>query len=237
MSLDDMPLSTVLTELAETYETVVALGVAAVTAGGKATGKPGSRVPPGMSEVMDTDEFERAVREVDEWALYVGHHLLDVEPGIGSVPDSTPGRLRLAARWADMLSGDPDLMARYAFEGDARSMLTTMRRLSRRGTRRVRTGSACLTVTCPGQYVARIDEPDGDIECSTCHDRVSYDHWSRWGSQQQWVTVEHAANMAGTTVAAVKVRAHRQGWRRTGTGRDVKYNADDVMGRGGERSA
>lgn len=234
MSIDTMPLHAVLTETADAYETVAALGTVANDAGGPASGKPGSRVPPGMSEVLDADEFQRAVTAVDDWALYLAHHLLDVEPGIGTVPDSTPGRLRLAARWADRLSNEPDLMARYAFEADAREHLATMRRLSRRGTRRVRTGSACLNVSCGGQYIAVIDGPeaDGDIRCSACGDTVSHEHWSRWGSRVEWVTVEHAMNLLGVeTRMAVYQRAKREGWRRQGEGREVRYHREDITRR------
>jgi hypothetical protein len=230
MSLDDVPLHVVLDELAEVYETVAALPpvVRRITASTRS--KPGAKLPPGANEMLDIDEYERAVRELDGWALYVARHLLDVEPGIGTVPDETPGRLRLAARWADRLSGDPDLFARYAFESDVRGHLVTMRRLARRGTRRVHTRSACLDVTCDGEYAAVIDGPevDGDLVCSRCGDRVPRATWERWGARTEWVTVEHAARLAGVTVAAVKQRAKRGKWRRRGTGRGVQYWAEDV---------
>jgi hypothetical protein len=231
VSLYDVPLHAVLTELAEVYETVAALPPVVERAGGKVTGKPGSRVPPGVPEVLDADEHERAVTGCDDWALYVAHHLLDVEPGIMSVPDSTPGRLRLAARWAELLTNEPDIMARYAFELEAREHLSTMRRLARRANRRVPTHSACLIVTCSGTYAAVVDGPevDGDLVCSRCGDRVPREQWERWGSvTQKWVTVEHAANMLGITVQAVWTRASRGKWRRTGTGRDVRYHVEDV---------
>ena len=234
MTLDDMPLSVVLTELADAYETVAALPPVAALVGGRAPGKPGSKVPPGMSEVLDADEHERAISDTDEWALYVAHHLLDVEPGIGSVPDSTPGRLRLASRWAEVLRDEPDLMARYAFESDSRALLTTLRRLSRRGTRRVRTESPCLDVTCAGQYLADIDGPaaDGDLVCSRCGDRVAHEQWSRWGARVEWVTVEHAMNLLGVqTKMAVYQRAKREGWRRQGEGREVRYHVEDITRR------
>jgi hypothetical protein len=235
LSLDDLPLHMVLDELAEIYETVAALPpVVQRIAGASTRSKPGAKLPPGLAERLDIDEYERAVRELDEWALYVAHHLLDVEPGIGTVPDETPGRLRLAARWADRLGGDPDLFARYAFESDARGHLVTMRRLARRGTRRVHTRSACLDVTCEGEYAAVIDGPevDGDLVCSRCGDRVPRATWEKWGSRSEWVTVEHVQNMlGGVSVNAVYSKAKREGWRRRGEGRQVRYHVDDVTGR------
>lgn len=234
MTLDDMPLSVVLTELAEAYETVAALPPVAVMVGGRAPGKPGSKVPPGMSEVLDADEHERAISDTDEWALYVAHHLLDVEPSIGSVPDSTPGRLRLASRWAEVLRDEPDLMARYAFESDSRALLATLRRLSRRGTRKVAIPTACLDVACTGTYVATIAGPgmSEDIVCSRCGDRVPRAQWERWGSQVEWVTVEHAMNLLGVeTKMAVYQRAKREGWRRQGEGREVRYHVEDITRR------
>jgi hypothetical protein len=188
-------------------------------------------MPPGMSEVLDVDEYERAVREVDEWALYVAHHLLDTVPGIGTVPDTTPGRLRLAARWADRLENEPDVMARYAFATDALEHRAAMRRLARRGTRRVKTHSACLDVTCTGQYVATLEgvEASGELVCDRCGDRVPHETWERWGTRTEWVSVESAMRMLGVeTKQAVWSRAKREKWRRRGEGREVRYLAEDV---------
>jgi ribosomal protein S27E len=231
MTLDDIPLDVVLTETAELYETVASLPAVVERAGAKVPSVPGSRMPPGMAEVLDVDEHQRALTELDDWALYVAHHLLDVEPGIGSVPDSTPGRLRLAARWAGTLSTDPDEFARYDFELVARDHLVTMRRLSRRGTRSVPT-TACLDVSCDGTYVATIAGADAsdEIRCARCGDVVPRETWERWGARSEWVSVERAAGMLGVSVAATKMRASRGKWRRTGTGRDVRYLAEDVRG-------
>lgn len=228
---ENLPLDVVLSETADAYETVASLPPVVERGGGKASGKPGSRVPPGLNEVLDQDEYQRAVGEVDSWALYVAHHLLDTVPGIGSVPDSTPGRLRLAARWADRLENEPDVMARYAFESDARAHLATMRRLARRGTRRVRTESPCLDVTCTGRYVIQLGGPDadGDLVCSHCQDRVPQDAWERWGTRTEWVSVERAMTMLGVeSKHAVWSRAKREKWRRRGEGREVRYWAEDV---------
>lgn len=231
---DNLPLNVVLDETAAAYETVACLPPVVERATSKASGKPGSRMPPGMAEVIDHDEYQRAVDELDTWAEFVAHVLIDDNPGIGSVPDSTPGRLRLAARWADRIEAHPDIMLRYALQTDAREHLATMRRLARRGTRRVRTHSACMDVTCRGSYVALIDGPDvdGDLVCSGCGSRIGKDVWEKWGSRVEWVTVEHAANMVGVTVNAVKIRASRGGWRKRGVGREVQYYAADVMGSG-----
>lgn len=229
--MTDTPLEAVLNETADAYETVASLPPVVERVPGKTSGgKPGSQMPPGMSEVLDQDEYQRAVTEVDEWALYVAHHLLDTVPGIGTVPDTTPGRLRLAARWADRLENEPDIMARYAFATDALEHRAAMRRLARRGTRRVRTHSACLDISCAGQYVATIDGPEvsGELVCNRCGDRVPHETWERWGTRTEWVSVEHAANMLGVSVQAVRQRASRRGWKRRGEGREVRYWADDV---------
>lgn len=230
MTLDDVPFSVVLSDLADAYETVAAMPPVVERVDARGRTRPGSRVPPGVSDVLDEDEYTTAVQSLDEWAEYVAHVVLDEVPGVGSVPDSTPARLRLASRWTDALWADRFLG--YALEYDAREHLVTMRRLSKRGIRTVRTGSHCLIVTCSGEYVATIDGPDvdGDLVCSACGDRVGRETWERWGSRAEWVTVEHAASMAGCSVNAVRIRAHRQGWRRQGSGRDVRYHAGDVLG-------
>jgi hypothetical protein len=221
----------VLDETATTYEIVAALAPAVDRGSGKSSGKPGSRMPPGMVEVLDVDEYQRAVTELDDWAEFVAHVLIDEVPGIGSVPDSTPGRLRLAARWADRIEQHPDVMVRYALQADAREHLATMRRLARRGTRRVRTHSACMDVTCAGHFTAIIDGPevDGFITCDRCGMRVEKDVWERWGSRAEWVTVERAMTILGVaTKHAVWARAKREGWRRRTEGREVRYHVDDV---------
>lgn len=227
-----IPLKMVLDETAAAYKTVASLPPAVERATSKASGKPGSRMPPGMAEVLDHDEYDRAVTELDDWAEFVAHVLIDDQPNIGSVPDSTPGRLRLAARWADRLEAHPDIMLRYALQVDAREHLATMRRLARRGTRRVRTESPCMDVACTGRYVAIIDGPevDGFITCNRCGMRVEKDVWERWGTRTEWVTVEHAANLLGVSVMAVRQRASRGGWKRRGEGREVRYWAEHVTG-------
>jgi hypothetical protein len=147
------------------------------------------------------------------------------------VPDTTPGRLRLAARWADRLENEPDVMARYAFATDALEHRAAMRRLARRGTRRVKTHSACLDVTCTGQYVATLEgvEASGELVCDRCGDRVPHETWERWGTRTEWVSVESAMRMLGVeTKQAVWSRAKREKWRRRGEGREVRYLAEDV---------
>ena len=232
MSLDDLPLDVVLNETATTYETLAALPPTSSNIGARRPGKPGSKVPPGVNEILDIEEYETTLRSVDDWAHYLAHHLLDTNPGIGRIPYDTPGRLRLAARWTDKLQAEPDLFARYAFNLDAVEHLKALRRLVRRNNRVVRTGSACLRITCKGQYEAVIDGPDidGDLICSHCKDRVPAEQWSRWGARSQWVTVQHAANMLGISEDAVRQRASRGQWRRRGEGREVRYWTEDVTG-------
>ena len=230
MTLDDVPLSAILTELAEVYETVAAMpSVVADVGSGATRGKPGSRVPPGGSYVLDADEYETAVRALDDWAEFVARVILDEEPGVGAIGHTTPSRLRLASRWTEALWRDRFLG--YALEYDAREHLVTMRRLARRGTRTVRTGSACLVVTCAGEYIATLDGPgdvDGDLVCSRCGDRVPQQTWERWGARSEWVTAAHVANAHGIPVAAVWQRAKREGWRRQGSGRTTRYHRDDT---------
>lgn len=44
----------------------------------------------------------------------------------------------------------------------------------------------------------------------------------------QWMSPEQAATWLGVTRAAVRVIAHREGWRRIRLGREVGYHPDDV---------
>lgn len=229
MTLDDIPLHVVLFETADAYEILAALPPTISDTGGRKPGKPGSKVPPGAAILLDIEEYQTTIAELDDWAEFVAHVLIDEEPGIGKVSDSTPGRLRLAARWSDKLQG-LDYMLVYALRYDAVEHLKAVRRLVRRSNRIVRTGSECLNVACKGKYEAIVDGPeiDGDLVCSACKDRVPHEQWSRWGARSEWVTVAHAANMLGTSTNAVMARASRGSWRRRNKGREVEYLAEDV---------
>ena len=228
MSIDDVPLGAVLDELAGLYETVAALPPVVERPGAKMRTVPGPRIPPGVTDLLDADERARAIRELDDCAGFLTRVLLD--EGMNATATTVPGQLRFAALWSGVID-TLDTMLAYALHYDVREHLATFRRLARRGTRIVRTGSTCLDVTCAGQYVAAIDGPevDGDLVCDRCRDRVPREQWERWGSRSEWVTPERAARMLGVTVAAVKMRASRGEWQRTGIGRNVRYLTADVM--------
>lgn len=232
MSIDTLPLTDVLAETATLYETVAALpSVVERVQVARHSGKPSSQPPPGAADLLDMDEYHRAVTAVDDWALFLAHVLVDEVEGIGAVPDGTPGRLRLASRWADRLEGHDDVHLRYAIGLDAREHLVILRRMSKRGTRVFNTKSPCMDVACRGEYVATIAGADlahGDLVCSRCGSTVPRDQWERWGSRAEWVTPERAASILGIPVSTVRVWAHRYGWGRQGTGRNVRYRTDDI---------
>jgi hypothetical protein len=231
VSLDTLPLSVVLDETATLYETVAALpSVVERVRAARSSGKPGSQPPPGAGDLLDMDEYHRALHAVDEWALFLAHMLVDEIEGIGSVPASTPGRLRLASRWSEHLEQHADAHLRYAIGLDAREHLAVMRRMSKRGTRVVKTTSPCMDVACRGEYLATIAGPgtSDDLACSKCGARVPQEQWERWGSRTEWVTPARVASMLSIPVSTVRVWAHRYAWDRQGTGREVKYLAADV---------
>ena len=240
MSLDTLPLTTILEETATLYETVAALPpVVERVETARHSRKPGSTPPPGVGDLLDADEHQRAVQAVDEWAHFLAHVLVDEVDGLGAVPDSTPGRLRLASRWAEHFEHHDDTHLRYAIGLDAREHLVTLRRLSKRGTRVVKTHSLCLDVACRGTYVATLTgsrAKPGDLVCSDCGSTVPQEQWEKWGAKAEWISPARAASMLGVKVGTVRVWAHRYGWDRQGTGREVRYLAADVR-RTGERRA
>lgn len=69
MSLDTLPLTDVLDQTATTYETAAALPsvVERITAA-RMTAKPGSKPPPGVGDLLDDDEYQRAITATDDWA-------------------------------------------------------------------------------------------------------------------------------------------------------------------------
>lgn len=230
-----------LLEVAERYETVTTLDPAAAPAE-RVRSAPGSRVPPGMQEVLDEDEAARAIAAADDLAQFLAHVLVD-ELDVAGTP-TTPGRLRLAAQHAAHFIVDDDLpdsddhgLMALGVQDDVRESLTAMRRLARRAVRRVRTGHRCHQ-GCGGQYVSPLgvstDRHEDALQCERCGHEVAHDVWSRWPrARVQWITVEHAAKMLGTTVPAVKMRASRGRWRRIGTGREVRYSVEDVRSAAG----
>lgn len=219
-----------LRELAERYETVAALDLTPDPSENVRHAAPGSRVPPGAQEILDADEIARALHEVDDWAEFLAHVLVD-ECEL-TVPDATPARLRLAGEHAAYFIEHADEMLALAFMDDLHDGLRAMRRLSGRGVRRVRTGMRCQRLGCRGQLVSPLggdDRKDDALVCDHCAERIEYVVWSHWPrARVQWITVEHAAKMLATSAAAVHVRASRGKWRKVGTGRDVRYSVDDV---------
>lgn len=219
-----------LLELAERYETVAALDLTP-DPGTVGRTPPGSRLPPGMQEILDADEISTALRAVDEWAEFVAHVLLDecevVDAG------STPGRLRAAGHEVAHFIDHEDEMFALAFHDDLADHLRVMRRMSGRGIHRVQTWVRCQIPSCKGRYYSPLgssaDRTDDALVCDHCGHRIPHVVWSSWPrARVQYVTVEHAAHMAGTTVDVIRQRARRGKWRRVGTGRDVRYYVDDV---------
>lgn len=219
-----------LLELAERYETVAALDLTP-DPGNVGRTPPGSRLPPGMQEILDADEISGALRAVDEWAAFLAHVLLDEREVVDA--GSTPGRLRTAGHEVAHFIDHGDEMLALAFRDDLHDHLRAMRRMSGRGIHRVQTWVRCQIPTCKGRYYSPLgstaDRTDDALVCDHCGHRILHAVWSSWPrARVQYVTVEHAAHMVGSTVIAIKIRASRQKWRRIGTGRDVRYFVDDV---------
>ena len=221
-----------LIELARLYETVASLDVEPGLSV-DAT-KPGSRVPPGVQEILDDDEVTRALQALADWAEFCVHVLAD-ETGYRS-PELAPARLRAVAQIENVTHflEHPDQFLAIAWCDDLREHLGTMRHLAKRGARPIRTHSACLDITCAGEYVAHPHGTDAtdDLVCSGCGDRVGWEVWHKWGSQSPWITVEHAMRILKVdSKMAVYSRAKREGWRRQGQGKTVRYHRDDVQAR------
>lgn len=225
-----------LLDLAERYEVVVALDLTNACLDRLMRTPPGSRVPPGMQEIMNDDEVQRAVSALDDWAEFLAHVLAD-ELDVAAPTSTTAARLRLAAHHSEHFAtidySENGLLA-LAVQDDLRDHLRAMRRIAARSVRRVRTGVRCH-VGCGGQYVSPLgvseDRHESSITCDRCGHEVPFVVWSAWPrARVQYVTVEHAARMAGTTVNAIRIRASRKKWRRIGTGTDVRYFVDDVRG-------
>lgn len=216
-------------DLAALYETVAALEPVHPE---PMRAVPGPRMPPGLGEILDADEVARAIRAVDEDAESWAHMVLDSSGG--TVPDSTPARLRWVGDRVGAILDDDDELFALSFLDDLRDRRREMRRLSRRTVRTIRTGMRCQA-GCGGQYVSPLGsgrDHEGAINCGRCGHMVEFAVWSRWPrARVRYITAEHAAKILGAaSVRAVHVRASRQKWRRVGTGSDVRYDIRDVRG-------
>lgn len=217
-------------ELADRYETVTALDLHPSQPVGRAL--PGSRLPPGMQEVLDQDEIRAALTAVDEWAEFLVHVLADERET--TAPNATPARLRMAGEHAaHFLEHDDELFA-LSVADDLHEHLRSLRRLAGRAVRRVQTGVRCQHAACEGRLVSPLgtteDRHDAALVCDKdSRHTVPHAVWSSWPrARLQYVTVEHAARMLGTSVAAVKMRASRGKWRKVGSGRDIRYSVEDI---------
>jgi len=223
-------------ELAERYETIAALDTTAKPTEQLMHTPPGSRVPPGMQEILDVDEHTRVITAVDDWAEFLAHVLAD-ELDLAAPSPTTPGRLRLAGQNADhftMLDEDDHGLMALAVQDDIYEHLNALRRLAGRSIRRVRTGHHCQDHACQGQYVSPLgasdDRHQDALECSKCGHQVPYAVWSRWPTARvQYVTIERASDLLGiTNLNTVRSKARRGKWRRIGTAKDMRYHIEDI---------
>lgn len=228
-NLESLAVRDDLLELAAKYETVATLDV--VPSGPVGRSAPGSRVPPGMQEILDADEINRVLLAVDDWAEFLAHVLIDDLEAV--VPDTTPARVRAAAEHADHFVNHEDELLAVSFLDELHDHLRAVRRLAGRGVRHIRTGMRCPH--CDGHLYSPLgdgESGDGALRCDKdARHQVPFIVWSTQPrARVKFITVEHAAHRLGTTNNAVRILASRRHWRRVGTGRDVRYLIDDVDG-------
>ncbi len=187
---------------------------------------PGPRVPPGMAAILHEDATTRALDEAGRLHGDVWGVIRDAadERGLDVLPD-----VRTIAG-AQLVIDDDELSA-YGLWDDVVACIAALGSVVRRYERVIQTGHRCLDFACRGHYVvpAREGRASEALVCDRCGDTVGYDVWSRWPrARVVWLTPEHAAKRLGRTVGTVRVRAHRERWRKVGTGRQVRYHVDDV---------
>jgi hypothetical protein len=216
-----------LLQLAGHYETIAALNPSDLPpAGGKGVAPA---IPEGLQEVLDADEIGRLLNQVDRFAQWWMNTLKDAVEG-AAAPSLTPARLRLLADHTAALTGYENSLVVLDFTDELRTLLGHARRLTTRGNHHIKTGHACRTKGCTGQLVSTLgDRQDGSLACDRCGGFVPLATWVKWPAVRvQYVTPEHAARILGCTVANVWQMAKRGCWARIGTGRDTRYNLDDV---------
>lgn len=190
-------------------------------AGGGARAIPGPRVPPGVAEILAEDETQRALEATRGLVAYVRQVILD-ESQQALWPSSFAG--------AQVIVDLEDQFLIYAIWDDLTSALEQLGAVVRRYDRVIQTGHQCIDVTCKGSYIvpAHGGKLSQDLVCDACSGPVAYDVWSKWPQRVSWLTPEHAAKRLGVSVNSARIRASRERWRKTGTGRDVRYHVNDV---------
>ena len=202
-----------LNRLADLYETTQALDPTP-TPHTPTHQPPGPRIPPGAQTILNADEIHHALQAADQLANSLN----------APQADTTPQRLRAAATTTPTLTPDQhDIL---------KTTTTTLTRITNRDTRKIRTGMHCQT-GCGGTYLSPLgDTPDRtttDLHCDRCGHTVPHATWSRWPKARiTYITIAHAAHLAGTTEPTMRKRASTHHYRRIGTGRDVRYHIDDV---------
>jgi hypothetical protein len=217
-----------LRELARLYEEVGSLEGVLASSGGSGVGP---RIPPGARLLLNADEVSSARADLDDWARFCGSIVAsDVAE---EMPDLTPALLRWLGERVDVMLEQDDEYLTAGFVLELTRHLATFRRLAHRGERVVDTGESCRVPGCTGRLVSGLgglSGTDDALRCDRCGEEVPFLVWQHWPRVRvpKFVTPEHAARLLGTTVNAVRIRAHRDKWRRIGTGRDVRYLIDDV---------
>jgi len=162
-----------LLELADLYEQVAALDPSTPSAGGAGVGP---RVPPGVGELLQSDEVWRALADVDDWIGYCAS-IVASDVGDGPMPQLTPARLRYVAAWAlVMLEQDDEVLAR-SFAAELARHLRVLRQLAHRGEHRVPVGVECRRQGCDGQLVSNLGGSDGTdsaLRCDQCGQEVPF---------------------------------------------------------------
>jgi len=193
-------------------------------AGGR-TGKPGSQLPPGVAEIFHAADTDRALAKAYDLSAYVAGVIVE-RSGELLRPSSIDGAQVLV----DMTYDAEGRYIVYGIVDDLRAAREALGSVVRRYHRVIQTGRACLDLACAGRYEVRQHDPaDDTLTCSVCGDAVGYDVWRQWTrTTPEWVTAEQAAAKLGVSVQAVWQRAKRQGWRKKGAGRAVRYHASNL---------
>ncbi|GMA26181.1 hypothetical protein GCM10025864_39400 [Luteimicrobium album] len=187
---------------------------------------PGSRLPPGVAEVLHEVDTDRALTMAYDLSEYVARV---IESRCGEVlrPSSIAGAQVLV----DMTYDSEGRQIVYAIGQDIDDVRNALRAVIRKYVRVIHTGRECMDYGCDGHYT--VPSEDGDLlvplVCDGCGHTVSYQAWREWPIvSEPWISPREAARRLSIQYDAVRKRASRERWRRRGKGREVEYASESV---------
>ena len=139
-----------------------------------------TRLPPGVTALLDDDERTRTLALVETYLGAWCHMLLDADR-ITYTPATAPAQARTIAAHAEWFTGHDDVRFALDFADDVAELAAQVTALATRGRRVLRTPKPCPDPGCSGHLTATVPG-DGHLRCDRarrgCEALVAFDTWA-----------------------------------------------------------